>query len=69
MTYVAAAVAIGLYANAIVRALEVNTLGPNILRTACNLTADRETMPMQKSTISDRNIAAWIVRPRGVGFP
>ena len=66
MAHIVTAIAIGLNANAIVRALEVNALGTNVLHAARNLTADREAMSVQEGAIGNRNIAARRIRPRRV---
>ena len=63
---VVAAVAIGLDADAVVGALEMNALGDDVLRAAGNLAADREAVAVQECAIGDRDVAAGIVRPRGV---
>ena len=61
---IVAAVAIGLYADAIVRALEMNALSADILYASGDLAADGETVPVQKGAVGNGNVAARIVGSR-----
>ncbi len=63
---IVAAVAIGLDANAVIGAIEVNALGENVARATGDLAADGKAMAVHEGAIGDDNVAAGIIAAGGV---
>jgi len=57
MPNIVAAIAVRLDANAVIRALEMDALGADILCTPGDFAAHREAVSVQKSAVGNRNIA------------
>src|SRR5208337_5396088 len=63
---VVAAVAVGLDADAIVRALKMDALGDDVVRAAGDFAADGEAVAMQEGAVGDGDVAGRIIAARGV---
>src|SRR6185312_13288802 len=66
MTHVMAAIAVGLDADALIGALELDAFGADILGAARQLAADREAMTVQEDAIGNGDVAAGRVRARRI---
>jgi len=63
---VVAAVAVGLDADAVVRALKMDALGDDVVSAAGDLTSNRKAVAVQERAIGDGDVAGRIIAARGV---